>query len=417
MPYITREDGERFIIPSYRDTLSVKKPGLLKKEVTILSANYGEYITLQKKNVTEYEIAFSPDSGYLLGECVWHYFKRPYDMIYCEAIPNSNEAILVIVKSGSVYLDGSFPVDSIPEELVIFKTQQNNFSIFIYGDVPISQTPEDGKFSFDASSVKSFSVLDAPVFPTLPGVKAFQLQLVDNVLKSQGIGVLPIKQVAIGAAVLFVIWAAYEYISTHQQEIATVVTVTAPTDPYEAFNNQLITPDPEREIQTVLNNINLLNTIPGWFADSVDYTPGFPASLRAHLKSSGARTQILMDWVAKNNLKLEILPDGIYLTILSASPKRPIPTTISHIQDIIATVLDNLSYVLPGNTIAFTAIADKKVYKETNITVTVADNSPFIFNMVGESLEGLPLVLSKLSIKISDDGNLSGTIIVRAIGN
>src|SRR5439155_12402343 len=115
-----------------------------------------------------YEVAFSQDAGYLLGETVWHYFKRPMDMIYCEAIPNTTEAILVIVKSGSVYLDGSFPLDSIAEELVIFLTQQNNFEIYLYGDVPISQEPEAGKFSFEAGSVKSFDALSKPVFPTLP---------------------------------------------------------------------------------------------------------------------------------------------------------------------------------------------------------------------------------------------------------
>jgi hypothetical protein len=108
MPYITREDGERFIIPSYRDTISANKSSLLKKEVMLLSSNYGEYIVLQKKkSASEYEVAFSADQGYLLGESVWNYFKQPFDMIYCEAIPNTTEAILVIVKSGSVYLDGS----------------------------------------------------------------------------------------------------------------------------------------------------------------------------------------------------------------------------------------------------------------------------------------------------------------------
>ena len=104
---------------------------------------------MQKKGTSEYEVAFSPDPGYLLGESIWHHFQRPVDMIYCEAIPNTTEAILVVVKAGSVYLDGSFPVESIPDELVVFLTQQNNFEIYIYGDVPISATPVDGKFSFE----------------------------------------------------------------------------------------------------------------------------------------------------------------------------------------------------------------------------------------------------------------------------
>src|SRR5580704_8291785 len=177
MPYITREDGQHFVIPSYRDVLTVKQKGQLKKDILQLSKSYGEYITLQKKGTQQYEVAFSSDTGYLLGESIWQYFKKPADLIYCEAIPNSTEAILVIVKSGSVYLDGSFPMDSIPEELIIFLTQQNNFEIYTFGDVPISQEPEAGKFSFETISVKSFTQLDKPVFPTLPLLKIYQLQL------------------------------------------------------------------------------------------------------------------------------------------------------------------------------------------------------------------------------------------------
>src|SRR5689334_4634429 len=194
MPYITREDGERFVIPSYRDVLTANQTNQLKREIKLLSQSYGEYITLQKKSATQYEVAFSTDTGYLLGESIWHHFKKPADMIYCEAIPNTTEAILVIVKSGSVYLDGSFPLDSIPEELIIFLTQQNHFQIYTYGDVPITETPESGKFSFEASSVKSFTILDKPVFPTLNLLKIYQLRLVDQVLKAQGIGVFPTRQ-------------------------------------------------------------------------------------------------------------------------------------------------------------------------------------------------------------------------------
>ena len=104
MAYLTREDGEHFVIPSYREVLSAKQKSVLKKDILLLSQSYGEYITLQRKSPVQYEVAFSPDTGYLLGETVWQHFKRPADLIYCEAIPGTTEAILVIVKAGSVYL-------------------------------------------------------------------------------------------------------------------------------------------------------------------------------------------------------------------------------------------------------------------------------------------------------------------------
>src|SRR5580692_9804853 len=130
MPYITRDDGEHFVIPSYRDVLGYTNKAQLKKDILALSEKYGQYITLQKRG-PKYEAAFSPDAGYLLGECVWLHFKRPLDMIYCEIVPNKAEALLVVVKEGSIYLDGQFPIDGIAEELIVFLTQQNQFAIYI----------------------------------------------------------------------------------------------------------------------------------------------------------------------------------------------------------------------------------------------------------------------------------------------
>ncbi len=416
MPYITREDGERFIIPSYRDILSAKKPSLLKKEIVLLSANYGEYINLQKKTANQFEITFSPDPGYLLGECVWNYFKRPYDMIYCEAIANSNEAILVIVKSGSVYLDGSFSIDSIPEELVIFKTQQNNFSVYVSGDVPISETPEDGKFSFDSTSIRSFQVLDAPIFPTLPAVKAFQLQAVDIALKAYGIGVIPIKKIVIGLAVLAAGFIAYTFITSHPKEIEIVAVVAAPINPYAGFQSDLSSPDPATQISSLNNAIIFLNTIPGWKPDTLVYKSGIPSTARVHYLSEGARMSVLMDWAARYNEKLEIQPDGVYITMNLYDSRRASPMTINRFQDVIASIIDRLSYVLPGNVLTYGPIVSKRSYIQAPLHIKITSLSPFEFDLIGKSLANLPLVLNDMQISL-DNSSISGTINLTALGN
>jgi hypothetical protein len=416
MPYITREDGERFIIPSYRDILSAKKPSLLKREIMLLSQNYGEYINLQKKSASQFEITFSPDPGYLLGECVWNYFKRPYDMIFCEAIANSNDAILVIVKSGSVYLDGSFSLDTIAEELVIFKTQQNNFSIYISGDVPISETPEEGKFSFESSSVRSFQRLDTPIFPTLPIVKAFQLQLVDAALKAYGIGVFPVKKIVLSLAVLAAILIGYVFITSHPKEAEIIAVVSAPSNPYLNYQSDLNTPDPATEIASLSSAINFLYTIPGWKPDRVSYLPGQPATARVHYLSMGGRLNVLTDWCNKYNEKFELLPDGVYITIFIYDPRRNIPTTINKLQDVIASILDRLSYVLPGNVLTFGVFTSKRTYSEAQLHINLDDVPPFQFDLVGKSLANLPLVLTSMEINLSNV-SISGTINLKALGN
>jgi hypothetical protein len=411
MPYITREDGERFIIPSYRDILSAKKPALLKKEVLLLSTNYGEYITLQRKNVDQYEAAFSPDPGYLLGESVWHYFKRARDLIYCEAIPNTSEAILVIVKGGSVYLDGSFPVDSIPDELIVFRTQQNSFEIYIHGDVPISQAPEEGKFALDTSSVKSFNILPQPIFPTLPTNKHFQLRLVETVLKAQGIGVVPVKKIVGICVLLVVVWIGFSYFTSHKQELP--IGHISEANPLQLYMNELASPSPAEEIQNIANGLRSFYAIPGWAPTTVEYNNGI---LQANVKSSGIKTSVLYKWADQNNAKVLILPDGIYIGIAINSSIREATSAISPLQKVIAEVIDRISMIIPGNNLTLANTSNKGNFSEAQLTINFNHLTIDTFSLLGEQFKGLPLVLTKVSLTI-DNGALSGSVILNALGN
>lgn len=416
MSYITREDGVRFIIPSYRDVLSAKKVSLLKREVLLLASNYGEYIALQKKSVSQYEIAFSPDPGALLGETVWQYFKRPRDLIYCEEIPNTSEAILVIVKSGSVYLDGSFPIDSIPEELVIFQSQQNQFDIYISGNVPISQNPEPGKFSLDPSSVKSFTILDSPVFPTLPVVKAFQLQLVDVVLKAHGIGVIPVKQLSLVALILGLIWMGWSYFRSNQAEIKIPQVFVNAVSPYQGYINKLASPNPASQIHEIVKDIGLLFTIPGWYPATYTFNAKDNKGFIVTVKSLGARTNALYDWANKNNIKVMIQPDGFYLNASLFSENRPVTTVIYNLDHVIANLIDRLSYILPGNPVAINNFNNQGKYKETQVTISFSNISPATLDTMGQELKLLPLVLSKVDMTVTN-GSLSGSMVLTALGN
>lgn len=410
MPYITREDGERFIIPSYRDVLSAKKTALLKREITLLSSNYGDYIVIQRKNVEQYEVAFSPDPGFLLGESVWDVLKHPTNMIYCEALPNGTDAILVIVKSGSVYLDGSFPLDSIPEELIVFKTQQNIFDIYIHGDVPITEKPEPGKFSFDSHLVKSFTVLDAPIFPTLPTIKKFQLQLVDKALKAQNIGVLPIKKVILGFIAIGLLWMVWNYFTTHEKVLP--ISVAGVINPYQGYMDALTSPDPEQELHSVLSYVNLLFTLPGWVPETVEYSN---RRLVAYVKSRGARTDALYSWAIKNRATVDVQPTGFYLIWNLSLPNRYTPSTVNRLQDVIADMVDRMSYTIPGNTLQVATYNNKGVYQDTILTITFDNVSPATLDLIRRRLNNLPLVLSKISMRV-DTAGLSGSIDLQALG-
>lgn len=410
MPYITREDGEHFVIPSYRDVLAAKNKNLLKRDILLLSQNYGEYITLQRKGPNQYEVAFSPDTGYLLGESIWHYFKRPVDMIYCEAIPNTTEALLVIVKSSSVYLDGSFPLDSIPEELIIFLTQQNNFEIYIHGDVPISQLPTEGKFNFETSSVKSFTVLDKPVFPTLPLLKIYQLQLVDPVLKAHGIGVFPTRQVITTIIILALLWMTYSYWSSHRKP-APVPFYTE--NPYQGYNAALNSPAPDEQINQIQSFISLLLTMPGWTGNKISFDNNV---VTANVKSGGGKIEDLMNWAQNNGLNVDITPQGINLSSPLSIPKRPVPRHIYAVKEVIGKFVDKLATVYPGNKLQIGEMASKGVYLDVNVIINLEGISPVVFGLIGDQFKDLPFVLQKLDMTM-DKGNLTGSITMEALGS
>jgi hypothetical protein len=412
MAYIQREGGERFVIPSYRDVISKRKPQL-KNDILQLSSKYGEFMALQRRGLAQFEVAFSHDAGYLFGECVWHYFKRPSDLIYCEAIPDTTEAYFVIIKNGVVYLDGVFPVEAIAEELVVFTTQKNDFEIYLYGDVPISDQPEEGKFTLDAASVKSFTLLDGPLFEHLPAVKAYQLQLVDVVLRQHGIGVFPVKYVIAVAVVLGLGWMGYSFVTMHKKQMPVVVEAPPPENPYLAFNKALASPSPDEELKKMLANVQRLYTMPGWQPTTVQYAGG---KIIANVNSPGVSTEILFNWAERNNVVVKVAPAGYSLQIsVDGVDSRPLPKKIYTLDRVISSLVDRLLIVVPGNVLKISTYKSKQVYSESSITIALNEVSLEAVMIIAEQLKGLPLVLTNVALTMNH--GVTGTISLQALGN
>ena len=412
MSFINRADGVHFVIPSYRDMITMRSTSGFKKEIQALSNSYGEYITLQQKGPVQFEVAFAPDTGYLLGESIWHHFKRPLDLIYCEAIPNTTEAILVIVQSGSVYLDGSFQIDSIAEELIIFLTQRNNFDIYTYGDVPISQTPEEGKFSFEPSSVRSFTMLDKAVFPTLPLIKSYQLQLVETVLQEHNIGVLPVKKMVIGGVIVVLLWLMWTFMTAPKEAVTQII--ISQVNPYQAYNDALTSPAPEKQLNQFLGKVSTLFALPGWAIKQVTFSG---SSIIASVNSKGSNIQTLQNWAQQNGAQVDLGAKGVNLTMTMTSPNRSVPTKIYPLKQVITNFLDTLALVYPGDHIKFGGFKPVGVYQQSSVEITIDNLSPVAIGLIGESFEGLPFILKSVTLKTDKDGLLSGKISLDAVGS
>lgn len=413
MAYIQQEGGERFVIPSYRDVIA-KRKSQLKTDILQLSSKYGEFLSFQRRGLAQFEVAFSNDAGYLFGECVWSYFKNPKDLIYCEAIPDTTEAYLVIVKNGSVYLDGIFPFENIAEELLVFTTQKNDFEIYLYGDVPISLEPTEGKFSFEASLVKAFTFLDAPLFYRLPVVQAYQLQLVDVVLRQQGIGIFPVKYVILLTVILGLLWMGYSYLTLHKKKIPIVTRAPVFENPYIDFNKALTTPAPDQEITQVIQEVNGLLTLPGWTLTEMNYSEG---KINFNVQSLGASTYALFQWAAHKAVQVEITPQGFSLLKVLDPPLkgRELPTKIYPLDLVMSSLIDRLALVVPGNILQVEAYKSVKAFKQTRITIKLNDVSPETVIILASQLKEMPLVLTSMAFKINH--GLTGTIILQALGS
>ena len=410
MPYIAREDGEHFVVPSYREAVVAKGASAVKRDIVSLSNNYGQYIAIQSKGPLRYEVAYSPDTGYLLGESIWYFLNRPFEMIYCEAIPDTTEVILVIVKEGSVYLDGRFPADGVQEELVSFLTKENQFAIYVYGNVPLSKTPEPDKFSFEEHSVKSFTVLEAPILKTLPLYKQYQLQLVEVALKAQGIGTLPVMKITIVGVLAIGLLSVIIHFSTRSAPLPTISFI----DPYSSYTIALSSPAPGPEIQAFVDKMQTLFTLPGWAPTNIKYANG---SFVVDVASHGSNINTLLEWAGRNHATVDLGSKNMTLSMTNVLKNRSAPRVIYPLKQIVIHFLDRLALVYPGNHVMFAAFANKGQYSTTTLTINIENFSPAAIRALSEICDMVSLVLTNISLTVNDDGLLSGSLNFAALGN
>lgn len=427
MPYITREDGEHFVIPAYRDVLSYANKTQLKKDIIALSEKYGQYITLQKKG-PKYEAAFSPDPGYLLGESVWVHFKRPLDMVYCEAVQNKSEAILVVVKEGSIYLDGQFPLDGIAEELIVFLTQQNQFAIYTYGDVPISKEPEDGKFCFDPSAVRSFEELSEPVFPLIKPNKNYQLRLVDVVLKAHHIGVFPTAQVV--SAIFLILFSYIGYYLYTEYRSAMIETFIPPPppppNPYSDYQKAMKSPSPRDVIYACLAKMSELSTMPGWVVNDITCSgDNVQATVVTQL---GGSLELLNAWLSAHGYSLTITASALQVSQSLSLPNRAMPSVIYPLQSGVIRIMDDIMRINSTNAMNLSLIEEKaarrskendvvandKVHHRT-MTLKLDNASPFYFGILAERMADMPVVISTMKLTFTK-GVAEGLITFDVLG-
>lgn len=409
MATVTRADNTEFIAQPYREQLSIRNYNILKREVQHLAQVNGQFVRLFKLTSGNYEAVFSHDPGFLLGESVWHYFGKPDNLLYCEEL-NKDEVLLVLVRSGAVFLDGKYSKSAIKDELSLLTNASEAFMVKTYGNVPLAFAVEDAEpadFLFDPLLVRTHKELSKSVFNDLPAKTGLQLLSLEQALlefRSRWPAAITVLILAVVVGFAGLMYSK----KVAQQKVEQTV-----QDPYLNFRAALSTPSPAMQLKGLANEITDTYTIPGWVVTRVS-TGG--TNTRFQVNSLGGTLNTLFLWARQNNSQVNLGSTGATLQMIKALPRRASPTTIVDTKLVTAKVIDDMLQLLPGRSVKVNDFKSEGAYRESVLTISVSDITPNILSLIGYQLQGLPVKLDNVALTVNQ-GLLSGSIKLAILGN
>ncbi len=419
MATITRDDGTLFAIYTYRELITAKKGSLLKNELMLLARDNGEYARFYDKPGGDFEAVFGHETGYLLGENIWHYFNQPDNLIYCEQMADREHALLVVVRDGNVFIDAHLPLANLLDEFLGLIAGNNQFDIYIYGDlIPLAEQAQEDKFAFDPQLVKTFNVLEAPIFDTLPLEDSFQLitlskaiaelHLQENTGLKWGISLIVLLGLAFG---IYKTMQRPEPLSEAPKE---VVKKEAPVDPYLGYRAALSAANPADVIRAAWASVQQALSIPGWtptrLALSASQTSG-----TITLNNAGGDTGTLIAWARQQQLSVDISGARPVLTVRYPLTSRGNPKQIYQLQDTASLLYDDLTRLLPSGSVSLGKTNNAGVYASMPITITINGAGGPGLELLAEAIQLFPVQLNSLSWNI-DKGVVSGTMKLTVYG-
>ena len=420
MPILRRDDGLQFIINSYREILNIERVGVLKKKIRMLAREYGSNLCIFQMPDRNLEIAFSRDLGFLLGESVWNYLKRPNNMIYCEALHERNRALMVIVKNGVVLIDASISHSEVIDELASLDTVNQKYDIYVHGDVPLIKNKAEGEsegFAFDDQCVRSFNKLNESLFMKLPTYDEARLQPLEFALNSPYLGKSGFMPMLIGIfaiGAIFVGWHIYKGYSVEpiREQIAPVQKAE---DPFLGFYSSLTRPYPEDQLVEFASMEKLLMTLPpGWKSGKISFDGN---KYDMEVIFDGGSVAMIRSWMEKNHFEFPFATDKMPITMMSKLQPRPGVKIIYSLDDALTVLIDKTNVILgeDGN-VEYGGTIDKGSYHEANITIHVNGVFVGILFLIGNELNKLPATIYAMEMKITD-GLYTGEIKIKVFGD
>lgn len=418
MTVITRPDGIKFVINSYREEVNVKKTALLKKELRALSNIHGKFAKFfYKDDKQRIEAVFSTEAGYLLGSSIWfHYGLQIPNLIYCEALPESDKALLVIVHEYRVYLETELPKANVITELasLLLLGDKSKFVIYISGDVPIAEQPTDGKFAFDSSMLESFQILDTPLYPTLEPDVENLLRPIEDAIRALNLPTAYTLPIIIGVCVLA--FVGYLWKKAHPTEVAqlTPIIEVSHQNPYAGLQSALSTPAPTQIILDLTNQLDHLLAMPGWQVTTIILDK--QANVTVYLISSGEKFSTLLNWGMREGYAIQPTTTGATLTkSLHLENRIAEEDSFSSAIGAYTNLYDSMNKLFPYSALSMNKIKSFSAYKQYDLTITLTNTSPGLLRQLAQVFSQQPITITSMKLALTS-GLISGTIQFSILG-
>jgi hypothetical protein len=396
MATITRSDGLQFVVQAYRELLPMASRAHLIREIRTLADQQGSYCYLARKSTGEIEAVFAKETGYLLGESLWHFFEKPDNLIYVEALPENHQLLLIVIRKGSVYIDAKIASKDLQEELIPLMTGNEPYSIRVHGDVTLK---------FPDSLTSSFENLSKSVFNQLLANPDLSLRPLAFALKSPALGKNHVPILITGIIVVGV-FAGLSFFHSGRPVLVSVPHLAPAANPFAEYERALSTAEPSDQLAHFVEVIKDLYFIPGWRVSGLKMEGG---EYQITLQSEGGNLESLLNWSKQKHFSLRMTGQAVILKRKIKLKKRPIPANIYSLNQVVSLLVDELDELLENKVVELGNSEAHGGAEATPMTINLNKTSPEIIDLLGRELENLPLELKSVDISFKD-GLIDGSI-------
>lgn len=407
MTVIAREDGVQFTLLNYRETLSGMSVGDMRAKVKELATGHGKNCAIVPLREKTYEAVFTDDEGFPLGECVWHHFGKPINLILCETINHEvGDTLLVVIREGTVYLDEILPRDEVAAELSGLLGMEVAYEIHVFGDdVPLVEEAAPEQFAFPKHFVSTYNVLPVSQINTMVPPPEYQLLSPDKALVAAGIQLVN-PLIAVGVAAVLVIAGYFLFFAKEEEKKVVVKKVEKIVDPYEAFRRDLSTPKANAYFYEMVDTLDSAFLVQGWVPTKLDLKKRKVTLEMIPIPGSTVQPSYdrVIAFAKSKGASYKMRPGKVTIEYSPKLKNRKSPTQIQNREEAMLDLVDKVNSVTVTSKNSFKDAKSYGKYEKSTVNFSFEQFSGGELYVVGNIMDELPVDLKTVQLSVKEQG-------------